>query len=288
MPWSKTVRTVEIFCFGGKTMKKIFILMAVLGLLAAGPLAGISFAYGTFPSSTFSTYTANNAGTQYFSHTSSDNTGNGYTSNNVGFYIQGGSGQPNAPNLLGNAEYLVVPVTTGIYFSNGLSDAFNLLRLAGDKAATSFGYYEVNSLGVRIGPDTEVFAAGSLTVPNAAGTKEFTLPDYFGLYLKDTASGAGTFHSTFAADPGGSGNVENEAGSLHFAVFRDSAHPECLYVGMEDRYIITPGKIGDRDYNDMVVELCPAAVPLPGALLLLGGGLVRLVAYGRKRRLLAT
>jgi hypothetical protein len=43
---------------------------------------------------------------------------------------------------------------------------------------------------------------------------------------------------------------------------------------------------GDFDYNDLVlkIEPNPPAVPLPGAVLLLGAGLARLAAYARRRQ----
>jgi hypothetical protein len=54
--------------------------------------------------------------------------------------------------------------------------------------------------------------------------------------------------------------------------------PKCYLVAFEDQLY------GDSDYNDFVAQVCPNPVPLPGAVLLLGAGLARLVAYSRRRK----
>ena len=53
-----------------------------------------------------------------------------------------------------------------------------------------------------------------------------------------------------------------------------------VVIGIEDLY-----EGGDKDYNDMVVgisDVAPAPIPEPSTVLLLGGGLLGMVAFGRK------
>lgn len=251
-------------------MKKTLILIAVFGLLAVGPLAGASFAY-TASAGAFVAYTANNVGTEYFSNTSADGPNANdpvLNTQNVGFYIKG-NGQVNSPILGANAKYLNITVNDAVSFTNGLSDAFKMLALAGDASVTSFGYYAYD------GSTAPTFAdlVPVFTTVDGVGTIKsgITLPHNFGLYLNDNGT---YYYSTLL------GYNAADTSNQHFAIFRGTS--DKWYIGMEDR----PIGSGDKDYNDMVVGLTP--VPVPGALLLLGAGLVRLAAYSRKRRSLTT
>lgn len=241
--------------------RKMLVLIAVMGLLAAGPLVGVSFAYNVYIDSTtpatFTTYTASESGPLYF-----DNTSNDGTNMNAGFQMQ---------NLLGATAETAsgATATSNIWFSNGLSDAFKLFNIAGYKGVTSFGYYEVNSDGSITGSPVlhEVFAAGTLAPATASN---INLPSYFGLYIDVNGT---TYYSD---QMGMTTNPDN--GNNHFAVFTNNGDTTTLYICMED----LPLAAGDKDYNDMGVAIAP--VPLPGALLLLGAGLVRLAGYARRKR----
>jgi hypothetical protein len=265
-------------------MKKMVIMVAVLGLLIAGPLAGACFGYGVIVDGGgpgFATYTAGNTPGPYFNNNSRDGVAYPAANNlNVGFYIQGNA-TTNSPALgAANANWAANATTTSnIWFSDGAGDAIKLLKLASDSGITSFGYYQVNADGSLFGgvlTTVEIFAAGSPIAPAAGSELPVPLPSYFGLYL---TVGANTFYSDQTIlNPN-----TTDAGYNHFAVFEDSTNPGILYIGMEDSSVSAAyGGLTDHDYNDMVVQLSP--VPLPGALLLLGGGLVRLLAYSRRRK----
>jgi hypothetical protein len=44
------------------------------------------------------------------------------------------------------------------------------------------------------------------------------------------------------------------------------------------------GKLGDKDYNDLVLNVVTSPVPIPGSVLLLGSGLLGLVGLGWRKR----
>jgi hypothetical protein len=266
-------------------MKKIVLTAFILGMLAIGPYATSGYAFTAFPNSwtPFTSTDIDNNGTPYFDNTSTD-----ASRANVGYFILGtgvggaynGENPGNSPALNGQSpEYLTF--STNFYFKDGSAAALKILNVAGDRLVNSFGWYPVDSLGNLIdnlgnsaGSPVlnEIFANGSALNVNTP----VTFSTYFGLYLKNTNSDsnvAGTYFSQSQFNT-------RDANAQHFALFRNATNPETWFIGMEDRGVGVA--IGDRDYNDMVVEL--TAVPLPGAVLLLGAGMVRLVAYARRRQ----
>ena len=61
-----------------------------------------------------------------------------------------------------------------------------------------------------------------------------------------------------------------------------------LIAGSERKYVIAWEDLkggGDRDFNDLVVEVSVAPVPIPAAMLLLGSGLVGLMGIRKKFKL---
>jgi hypothetical protein len=141
-----------------------------------------------------------------------------------------------------------------------------ILTVAGNANQNSLFAYNVAS------PlQTKLLFQNTVVNPGPPVTVQVDIPyAQYGFML--TGPG-GTFYS-------GSGAVSTDTVS-NFAFFRNSQVAGTWYFGVED----LPNPIdreGFGDYNDMVVKF--STVPLPGAVLLLGGGLVRLAAYARRRR----
>lgn len=106
----------------------------------------------------------------------------------------------------------------------------------------------------------------------------FITPGEWG--LKGVTSG-GTFLSESAK------NTDNTGGSVHWKLYclLNKYNLDIGFAAYEDLPYNNWGG-GEPDYNDFVlkIEPNPPAVPLPGAILLLGAGMARLVAYARRRR----
>jgi hypothetical protein len=142
-----------------------------------------------------------------------------------------------------------------------------LITVAGNAGSNALFAYDVAN------PNNTVllFQNTQVNPPAAPVTVQKDIPyAQYGFVL--TGPG-GTFYS-------GSGPASSDTTS-NFAFFRNSQLPGTWYFGVED----LPNPIsreGLGDYNDMVVKF--STVPLPGAVLLLGAGMARMVAYARRRR----
>jgi hypothetical protein len=73
---------------------------------------------------------------------------------------------------------------------------------------------------------------------------------------------------------------QNSDGLDHMVTWRITDRPNTWVIAWED----LPGG-GDHDYNDLVVEVNVAPVPIPAAILLLGSGLVGLLGVRKKFKL---
>jgi hypothetical protein len=142
-----------------------------------------------------------------------------------------------------------------------------VITVAGNSGSNSLYAYDL----ANVGSTTLLFQNTSVVPPAAPVTVQKDIPyAQYGFVL--TGPG-GTFYS-------GSGPASSDTTS-NFAFFRNSQLPGTWYFGVED----LPNPIsreGLGDYNDMVVKF--STVPLPGAVLLLGAGMARMVAYARRRR----
>lgn len=94
--------------------------------------------------------------------------------------------------------------------------------------------------------------------------------------------GSGNVNFLWAVDPSGaplwtSSQSQNSDGLDHMVTWEIIDKPNAFVIAWED---LVGG--GDQDYNDLVVEVNVAPVPVPGTFLLLGLGLAGL-AVARKR-----
>ncbi len=70
---------------------------------------------------------------------------------------------------------------------------------------------------------------------------------------------------------------QNSDGLDHMVTWRITDRPNTWVIAWED---LAGG--GDRDFNDLVVEVSVAPVPIPPAILLLGSGLVAMIGIRRR------
>jgi hypothetical protein len=146
-----------------------------------------------------------------------------------------------------------------------------LLEIAANKGQNALYAYEIGDPSQTI----QIFA-GSVS----SGTVPITIPATwtagYGFMLDGPG---GIFYSGGSVDG-------SEAG--HFAFFQDSTVPNTWWFGIEDLKFLNCN-VSDKDYQDMIVELQTTSgggyfVPLPPSAVLLGSGLLGLVALRWKRR----
>ena len=143
-----------------------------------------------------------------------------------------------------------------------------LVEVAGYAGTNTFGWY-LSSDHVR----HELFT-GSNAAPNS---NNFTPSGAYGFYI----GVGGTYYYMDSASNSADQNQQ------HFAIFRPlvgDSYANSFFIGAED----LPIGSGDKDFQDMIVRVSPAGgsghVPLPPSALLLGSGLLGLLALGRRRR----
>jgi hypothetical protein len=135
-----------------------------------------------------------------------------------------------------------------------------LAEEAGWKDTNKFGYYTlVNGKPQRTGIFSGSDAVGA--VGQLSGVGEV------GVYITSQ-------HGTFYSDPS-----LNSDGYDHFAVFAENG---VYYLAIEDQNYNARSEWWDQDHNDLVIKA--TATPIPGAVWLLGSGLVGLVGVRRFRR----
>jgi hypothetical protein len=113
----------------------------------------------------------------------------------------------------------------------------------------------------------------------------FTVPggtNGIGLGGPSATLNSGNVNFLWALDPSGaplwtSRQSQNSDGLDHMVTWEIINKPNTWVIAWED---LAGG--GDQDYNDLVVEVSLAPVPIPPAILLLGSGLVAMVGIRRK------
>jgi len=249
------------------------LVMGALALaLMAAPAGAISIVDPSGIFFGFSQSDVNNDNVPFWDGNSSDSGANDY---NIGHYILGYDPDVGGPINPGPGVGFATPqyyglntdatgYDTSFYFMDGDTTVTLKLEIAGYAGSNEFGWYEYNPTTKTLGNKHVIFT-GSAT-PGEETTISFTT--YFVFYLK-------SLEGEFTTLTGGS----------HFAIFRDGSDtmaPFVWYIGMEDL-----ATLGDKDYQDMVVSLQfdtgGGVVPIPGSVLLLGSGLLGLLAMGRRR-----
>ncbi len=168
-----------------------------------------------------------------------------------------------------------------MYFTGNVGGGTSTLLVSitsqqGPAGLDSLYYYLTNASGTPISGNTFLFSAGS----PAPTTVTVTIPagDGYGLLLVNTQPTTGNTYSYYMDDA-----LNNPADATqHFAIFQQS--PESFYIGAEDG--VVPG--ADLDYNDMIIHLSTPAVPEPASMGLLGGSLLLIGAFMRRRSKRAT
>ena len=148
-----------------------------------------------------------------------------------------------------------------------------VLEIAGNKSTNSLWAYDVTSPATQ----TLIFAGGINPNPNPVVVSKNIPYATYGFVMKTASNGdfySGDVSSTFPHAQAG-----------HFAFFKDSTQSLTWWFGIEDLNFCH----SDIDYQDMIIRLDTQSggggnVPLPPSALLLGSGLVGLVALKWRRR----
>jgi hypothetical protein len=184
----------------------------------------------------------------------------GGTVGNLPFYSTGGTGiaPPNLYFTLNSGptlSTLLVSITSQKGGGNGIDNLY---------------YYLTNSSGAII--SSPIFLFSSASAPNTTASLSIPAGDGYGFELTNGTMGASNPNTFLMND---TASADTDPGIQHFVVFQQSVNS--FYIGAEDGV----GLSADRDYNDVVFHLL--AVPEPGSVLLLGGSLVLIGAFVRRR-----
>jgi hypothetical protein len=251
-------------------MKIKTIVIVALAICLSSSLALADSFVGSGGGSWAAVVAPNQLGGEFWDNPSNDSTPPG----NVGQILL--SNDPGRGLPVQNLQYWSIgnAADNNVFF-NGVGQGQTetlVITVAGNSGSNSLYAYDL----ANVGSTTLLFQNTSVVPPAAPVTVQKNIPyAQYGFML--TGPG-GTFFSG-----SGHGEVTNPATDLvsNFAFFRNSQVAGTWYFGVED----LPNPItreGFGDYNDMVVKF--SAVPLPGAVLLLGAGMARLAAYARRRR----
>jgi len=229
--------------------KGCFFVIVALVMFSSNAFADLVVGTAAGGWQTWTTAVLNENVVPYWDGNSSDssspyNIGN-YLTNTGGFV--GGSGPNAAYDYWGIAGGGSDPFS---FTWSGPSQGAMKLEVAGYATSNTLGYHDSSG-------DHVIFGGGA----TAGATAVFTpTSDYF-LYLTSP-------DGKFRTDMGSADDLYQ-----HFAIFKET--DGVYWIGMEDLKVNS-----DYDYNDMVVKVAP--VPIPGAIWLLGSGLIGLVGIRRR------
>ncbi len=251
-------------------MRSKILLVVLMGVFLVSSAARGDTLVGSGTWSNLSSLSIDGSGSVFWNHFSWDaNLPNGFNPPNIGNEILYHNFIPS-----GSAQYLSNSgaATNASFLSSGAPGQITLLlEVAGNAGQNALYAYNIGNVSQTI----SIFAGS-----DSAGTVPITIPvswtEGYGFLL---AGPGGTFYS-------GGGVNGSEAG--HFAFFQDSTVANTWWFGIEDLKFLN-GNVSDKDYQDMIVKLQTTSgggnfVPLPPSAILLGSGLLGLLALGWKRR----
>lgn len=199
---------------------------------------------------------------------------------NIGWCLAGGGACSLAGGAVGNLPYYsmggIGTAPGNMYFTSNSGPTSSTLLVSitdqkgGGNGIDNLYYYLTNASGSII--SSPIFLFSSASSANTTASLSIPAGDGYGFELTNGAPGV-LNPNTFLMNDTATGDTD--PGIQHFAVFQQSVNS--FYIGAEDGV----GLGADRDYNDLVVHL--VAVPEPGSIVLLGGSLVLLGAFLRRR-----